>query len=109
VSPSTPEPLGLHTPLYPPLVAIRAHAGASLGLYGRNLPGNKVVPKYKRGQAIVEHDGLTLVARRGAYSKTLSGCVGVASKETPFCRRGEEKDGNRMGLYLLQEKERQDS
>jgi len=92
VSPSTPEPLSLHTALYPPLAAIRAHAGASLGLYGCNLPGNKVVPRYKRGQAIVEHDGLTLTTRGGAYGKTLSGCVGIASKKNPSCCRGEEKE-----------------
>ena len=37
--------------------------------------------KYRKGEAIVDDDGFTLVTRGGAYGQTLGGGVGVASKK----------------------------
>jgi ribosomal RNA-processing protein 7 len=37
--------------------------------------------KYRKGEAVVDEDGFTLVTRGGAYGQTVGGGVGVASKK----------------------------
>lgn len=84
---SAAEPHGLahylaqYRSLRPPLTAIREHADSSMEVYEYNVAlKNKRNSKYKKGEAIVDDDGFTLVTRGGAYGQTLGGGVGVASK-----------------------------
>ncbi|KDQ15379.1 hypothetical protein BOTBODRAFT_158191 [Botryobasidium botryosum FD-172 SS1] len=115
---SAPEPSGLayylalHAALHPPLTAVRAHADTSVELYEYNLAKNKVASKYKKGEAIVDEDGFTLVTRGGAYGKTLGGGVGVASKKfDPSAqekKKKNKKEKERFYTFQLREKKRQE-
>lgn len=85
---STAEPSGLahykakYRALRPPLVAVREHADSSMEVFEyRRALESKQNSKYKKGEAIVDEDGFTLVTRGGAYGQTLGGGVGVASKK----------------------------
>ncbi|GBE80165.1 predicted protein [Sparassis crispa] len=83
----TSVPLGLahYTALYaslrPPLDTVKAHADTWMAHFDFEEAKKKQESKYKKGEAIVDEDGFTLVARGGAYGKTLGGDVGVASKK----------------------------
>jgi ribosomal RNA-processing protein 7 len=85
--PSDPEvPTGLshylaqYDAIRPPLDVIRAHARTAIELYDYQKEKDKQKSKYKKGEAIVDEDGFTLVTRGGAYGKTLGGGVTVADK-----------------------------
>ena len=85
---SAAEPSGLahykakYRALRPPLVAVREHADSSMEVFEyRRALESKRNSKYKKGEAIVDEDGFTLVTRGGAYGQTLGGGVGVASKK----------------------------
>ncbi|KAI0045109.1 hypothetical protein FA95DRAFT_1544117 [Auriscalpium vulgare] len=88
---STESPLGLqhYTALYdalrPPLDVVREHANTSIALHDYELAERKRLlqkeSKYKKGEAIVDEDGFTLVTRGGAYGQAVGGGVGVASKK----------------------------
>ncbi|KAG9045695.1 Ribosomal RNA-processing protein 7 [Serendipita sp. 407] len=74
---------------------------------------SKANSKYRKGEAIVDEDGFTLVTRGGAYGQTLGGGVGVASKK--FMqevakgggkRNRKKKDTNKAGLYAFQIREK---
>lgn len=114
---SPPEPSGLayylalHTALHPPLAAVREHADTSLELYEYSLAKSKVVSKYKKGEAIVDEDGFTLVTRGGAYGKTLGGGVGVASKKFDASatekKKKKKKEKERFYTFQLREQKRQ--
>ncbi|OBZ70480.1 Ribosomal RNA-processing protein 7 [Grifola frondosa] len=81
----TSAPLGLshYTTLYaslrPPLDVVKAHADSWMKAFEYEEAKKKQQSKYKKGEAIVDEDGFTLVTRGGAYGKTLGGDVGVAS------------------------------
>ncbi|KAF9058201.1 ribosomal RNA-processing protein 7-domain-containing protein [Panaeolus papilionaceus] len=121
--PSAPEePSGLshYQALYellrPPADSIKAHVDSSIELYDYEVAKKKQKSKYKKGEAIVDEDGFTVVTRGGAYGKTLGGGVGVASKR--FQRSGESGGRNRgnkkekkekEGFYSFQKAEKQRS
>jgi ribosomal RNA-processing protein 7 len=96
---SPDEPLGFehYLALYdaqrPPLDAIRQHADSYIEAYDHELAQEKQQSKYRKGEAIVDEEGFTLVTRGGAYGKTLGGGVAVASKK--FEETGETTSNKR--------------
>ena len=114
---SAAEPSGLthykakYRALRPPLVAVREHADSSMEVFEhRQALVSKQNSKYKKGEAIVDEDGFTLVTRGGAYGQTLGGGVGVASKKfMEEVKRGEskrEKKKSKEGFYSFQTREK---
>lgn len=85
--PSSEESRGLshylakYDAVRPPLDAIKAHADSFMERFEFDLAKSKQEAKYRKGEAIVDEDGFTLVTRGGAYGQTLGGGVGVASKK----------------------------
>jgi ribosomal RNA-processing protein 7 len=83
---SAPRGLACYSSLYdhlrPSLTVIRAHADTSLELFDYQEAAKKAHLKsqYKKGEAIVDDDGFTLVTRGGAYGQSVGGGVAVASK-----------------------------
>ncbi|KAI0755441.1 ribosomal RNA-processing protein 7-domain-containing protein [Irpex lacteus] len=74
--------------LRPPLDVVKAHANSWMEHFDWEQAKKKQQSKYKKGDAIVDDDGFTLVTRGGAYGQTVGGGVGVASKR--FQREGPE-------------------
>ena len=120
--PSDPEvPTGLshylaqYDAARPPLDVIREHARTAIDLYDYQKEKDKQKSKYKKGEAIVDEDGFTLVTRGGAYGKTLGGTVAVADKkfvaEVSKGKRAKKKKekGEKEAFYAFQlhEKKRQ--
>lgn len=119
--PSDPEvPTGLshylaqYDAIRPPLDVIREHARTAVDLYDWQKEKDKQKSKYKKGEAIVDEDGFTLVARGGAYGKTLGGGVAVADKKfvaeaSKGKRAKKKKKKEEDGFYAFQlhEKKRQ--
>ncbi|KAL1672516.1 ribosomal RNA-processing protein 7-domain-containing protein [Schizophyllum commune] len=119
--PTDPDaPIGLahYTALYdalrPPLDVVRAHADTYMDLYEFEQARAKRKSKYRKGEAIVDEDGFTLVTRGGAYGQTLGGGVGVASKR--FQQTGEARSNpgrkkkaskDKAGFYAFEKAERQ--
>ncbi|KAJ7164952.1 ribosomal RNA-processing protein 7-domain-containing protein [Mycena filopes] len=115
--PSSEEPSGvahyaaLFDSLRPPLDAVRAHADSAMELFEFELKQTKQQSKYRKGEAIVDEDGFTLVTRGGAYGQTLGGGVGVASKQ--FQESGETRTRKKKeplqkaGFYAFQKAEKQ--
>ncbi|KAI0658550.1 ribosomal RNA-processing protein 7-domain-containing protein [Cubamyces menziesii] len=85
VDKEAPHGLAHYTALYsalrPPLDVVRAHADSWMEAFEHEQAKKKQESKYRKGEAIVDEDGFTLVTRGGAYGKTLGGGVGVASKQ----------------------------
>lgn len=85
VDKETPLGLAHYTALYsalrPPLDVVRAHADSWMEAFEHEQAKKRQESKYRKGEAIVDEDGFTLVTRGGAYGKTLGGGVGVASKQ----------------------------
>ena len=86
--PSDPEvPIGLshylaqYDAIRPPLDVIREHARTAIDLYDYQREKERRRSKYKKGEAVVDEDGFTLVTRGGAYGKTPGGGVAVADKK----------------------------
>jgi ribosomal RNA-processing protein 7 len=117
-SSSVEEPMGLahyqalYASLRPPLDSVRTFADSSMEVYEYNLQKEKQKSQYKKGEAIVDADGFTLVTRGGAYGKTLGGGVGVASKR--FQRsvgqtrtRSDKKKEKKEGFYAFHKAEKQ--
>ncbi|KAG1828905.1 ribosomal RNA-processing protein 7-domain-containing protein [Suillus subalutaceus] len=89
----------------PPLDAVKAHADSFMDRFEFDLSKSKQEAKYRKGEAIVDEDGFTLVTRGGAYGQTLGGGVGVASKKFMLTgqtgsRRKKEKKRRRMCFTL---------
>ncbi|KAG2127152.1 ribosomal RNA-processing protein 7-domain-containing protein [Suillus bovinus] len=116
--PSSEEPRGLshymakYDKERPPLDAIKAHADSFMERFEFDLSKNKQEAKYRKGEAIVDEDGFTLVTRGGAYGQTLGGGVGVASKK--FMLTGKTGSGRKKGknkekgaFYAFQKAEKQ--
>lgn len=116
---SSEEPSGLahyrtlYDSLRPPLDSVKAHADSCMEIYEHEMAKKKQKSKYRKGEAIVDSDGFTLVVRGGAYGQTLGGGVGVASKrfqrsgETSRHRKKEKKE--KEGFYAFQKAEKQRS
>jgi len=120
--PSDPEvPTGLshylaqYDAMRPPLDVIREHARTAMDLYDYQKEKDKQKSKYKKGEAIVDEDGFTLVTRGGAYGKTPGGGIAVADKkfvaESSKGKRAKKKKekGEKETFYAFQvhEKRRQ--
>ncbi|KAF5392653.1 hypothetical protein D9757_001072 [Collybiopsis confluens] len=105
--------LALYDSLRPPLDAVRQHADSSMDLYEFELAKSKrQASKYKKGEAIVDEDGFTLVTRGGAYGQTVGGGVAVATKR--FQETGETSERKRKrskkektSFYAFQKAEKQ--
>lgn len=119
--PSDPEvPTGLshylaqYDAIRPPLDVIREHARTAMDLYDYQKEKDKQKSKYKKGEAIVDEDGFTLVTRGGAYGKTLGGGVAVAdkkfvaeaSKGKRAKKKREKKEKDTFYAFQLHEKRR---
>ncbi|KIJ57131.1 hypothetical protein M422DRAFT_23236 [Sphaerobolus stellatus SS14] len=72
--------IALYDAQRPPLTAVKAHADTYADVFEYNKALTAQKSKYKKGEAIVDEDGFTMVTRGGAYGQTLGGGVGVASK-----------------------------
>ncbi|KAI0080775.1 hypothetical protein K474DRAFT_1672311 [Panus rudis PR-1116 ss-1] len=85
VDTSTPHGLSHYTSLYnslrPPLDIVKSHADTWMEYFEYEQEKKRQKSKYRKGEAIVDEDGFTLVTRGGAYGQTLGGGVGVASKK----------------------------
>ncbi|KAI5983087.1 ribosomal RNA-processing protein 7-domain-containing protein [Pisolithus albus] len=117
VWPSSEEPRGVarYRALYdeqrPRLDIVKAHADTAMELYEFELAKSRHKSAYRKGEALVDKDGFTMVVRGGAYGKTLGGGVSVASKQ--FQAAG--KTGNKQKkeprektlFYAFQKAERQ--
>ena len=120
-SPSSDEPSGLahykavYAALRPALDSVKAFADSAMELHEYNERKEKRQSRYKKGEAIVDEDGFTLVTRGGAYGKTLGGGVGVASKRFQRSAREARSRGTRKkkegkekeGFYSFQRAEKQ--
>ncbi|KAG2339076.1 hypothetical protein BDR05DRAFT_968536 [Suillus weaverae] len=116
--PSSEEPRGLshYMTKYdnerPPLDTIRAHADSFMERFEFDLSKSKQEAKYRKGEAIMDEDGFTLVTRGGAYGQTLGGGVGVASKKfmltgkTGSRRKKEKKEKDVFYAFQKAEKQR---
>ena len=99
----------LYLSLRPPLDAVRAYADSALEVYDYEQEKKKQKSEYKKGEAIVDEDGFTLVTRGGAYGKTLGGGVGVAMKgwaEGEAQAKKKKKKASKEGMYAFQKHER---
>jgi hypothetical protein len=77
-----------------------------------DLSKSKQEAKYRKGEAIVDEDGFTLVTRGGAYGQTLGGGVGVASRKFMLTgktgsRRKKDKKKEKDVFYAFQKAEKQ--
>ena len=118
---SSEEPFGLshyrslYDSLRPPLDSVKAHSDSSIELYEYELAKKKQKSKYRKGEAIVDDDGFTLVTRGGAYGQTLGGGVSVASKrfqrsgETTRNRNSKKEKKEKEGFYAFHKAEKQRS
>ncbi|KAF8740128.1 hypothetical protein AX14_008544 [Amanita brunnescens Koide BX004] len=117
------EPLGLahyiaqYAALRPPLEAVKEHADSYIRVYDYELEKTKQKSKYRKGEAVVDEDGFTLVVRGGAYGRTLGGGVAVASKKFQQTGVANEKSARKRrkaaedkdGFYAFQKAEKQRS
>ena len=83
----------------PSLDAVREHADSAVARFDFDLAARKAAlrrdSKYKKGEALVDEDGFTLVVRGGAYGQAVGGGVGVASRKF-MDERVKGKDGKGM-------------
>ena len=115
------EPVGLshyiaqYVALRPPLDAVKEHADSYIRVYDYEQEKMKQKSKYRKGEAIVDEDGFTLVVRGGAYGRTLGGGVAVASKQFQQTGVANEKSARKRrkagedkgGFYAFQKAEKQ--
>ena len=118
---SSEEPSGishyraLYDSLRPSLDSVKAYADSSIEYYEYELAKKKQISKYRKGEAIVDEDGFTLVTRGGAYGQTLGGGVNVASKrfqrygETTRSRNSKKEKKEKEGFYAFHKAEKQRS
>ncbi|KAH9173355.1 ribosomal RNA-processing protein 7-domain-containing protein [Lactarius sanguifluus] len=87
----------------PSLDAVRAHGDSAVAR-----PPCAANPKYKKGEALVDEDGFTLVVRGGAYGQAVGGGVGVASRKfmDERVKRKGHKEGNTFYAFQIHEKKR---
>ena len=109
--------LALHEAQRPALAAAKAYADSFLEVFDYNKVLSKQKSQYRKGEAVVDEDGFTLVTRGGAYGTTLGGGVGVASRrfmkgveegqEAKSGKRGKKKNKKpeKDGFYKFQRHE----
>lgn len=120
---SDEEPTGLnrllatYKALHPPLSTSLSHSESFIASYESSklkLAAAQAQTKYKKGEAIVDEYGFTLVTRGGAYGATLGGGAGVASRQFQLdanSGRAEEREKARrkkkekMDFYTFQMRE----
>lgn len=108
--PRSEEPMGLarYIALYdamrPPLDAVREYAESAIALFDYEEAQKKQTSQYRKGEAVVDEDGFTLVTRGGAYGQTLGGGVGVASKR--FQATGEASTTSKRQKKKKEKKEK---
>jgi ribosomal RNA-processing protein 7 len=127
--PTSPEPSGLahytakYTTQRPALDIVKLHADTFMRRFEYDLAKKKAAAKsqYRKGEAIVDEDGFTLVTRGGAYGQTLGGGVGVASRrfqENAAATHTDQKRGRgrkkkeskeKEGFYAFQKHEKKRS
>lgn len=73
--------LALHAAQRLPLDAVRTHVDSYMERFDWEQAKARRASKYRKGEAVVDEDGFTLVTRGGAYGQTVGGGVGVASKK----------------------------
>ncbi|KAG6371930.1 ribosomal RNA-processing protein 7-domain-containing protein [Boletus reticuloceps] len=115
---SSEEPRGLahYAALYdaqrPSLDVVKVHADTWMEWFEFDLAKTKQKLAYRKGEAIVDNDGFTLVTRGGAYGQTLGGGVGVASKafektsRTGSKKKKEPKEKETFYAFQKAEKQR---
>ncbi|VDB89987.1 unnamed protein product [Peniophora sp. CBMAI 1063] len=100
----------LYDALRPPLDVVLAHANTSVELFDYQQAEKKRAfqreSKYRKGEAIVDEDGFTLVTRGGAYGKAVGGGVGVASKKFTLARGRKAAHGEGRKRKHKDEKEK---
>ena len=119
--PTSEEPTGLahyvaqYGALRPPLDAIKEHVDSCIRVYDYEQEKTKQKSRYKKGEAVVDEDGFTLVVRGGAYGQALGGGVAVASKrfqqtgttsERGAKKRKKASEG-KEGFYAFRKAEKQ--
>ena len=114
---STDAPSGLshyttlYTSLRPSLPSIVTYTTSVLEVYDYTLAQKKQKSEYRKGEAVVDEDGFTVVVRGGAYGKTLGGGVGVARKGwgeggvDAGKKKGKKKE-SKEGMYAFQRHEK---
>ncbi|TFY83113.1 hypothetical protein EWM64_g896 [Hericium alpestre] len=115
ISDDAPHGLAHYTALYdtlrPPLDTVRQHADTFMELYDYNEAERKRAlqkeSKYRKGEALVDEDGFTLVTRGGAYGQAVGGGVSVASKKWQS-GQAKSKDGAGGGGGKRKRKEKQE-
>ncbi|KAH9030109.1 ribosomal RNA-processing protein 7-domain-containing protein [Lactarius pseudohatsudake] len=96
----------------PSLDAVRAHGDSAVARFDFDLAARKAAlrreSKYKKGEALVDEDGFTLVVRGGAYGQAVGGGVGVASRKfmDERVKRKGHKEGNTFYAFQIHEKKR---
>ncbi|KAH7922159.1 hypothetical protein BV22DRAFT_1114015 [Leucogyrophana mollusca] len=119
--PASEEPRGLahyaalHDARRPPLDAVKAHADSAVALFEFEVEAARRQGQgaHRRGEAVVDADGFTLVARGGAYGKALGGGVGIASRRFELtgkttAGRGRKKEAKeKEAFYAFQKAEKQ--
>ena len=113
---ATPSGLAYYLAQYnvtrPPLSNVREHADTAIQAYDFAQERLKQKSKYKKGEAIVDEDGFTLVTRGGAYGKTLGGGAAVMSKrfeeeqEGKRARKKKKVSQDKEGFYAFQVREK---
>lgn len=88
--------IALYSALRPPLDVVKAHADSWMERFEFDQAKKKQQSKYRKGEAIVDDDGFTLVTRGGAYGQTVGGGVGVASKKFQRERAGGSKRNRKV-------------
>ncbi|KAH9002438.1 ribosomal RNA-processing protein 7-domain-containing protein [Lactarius hatsudake] len=96
----------------PSLDVVRAHGDSAVARFDFDLAARKAAlrreSKYKKGEALVDEDGFTLVVRGGAYGQAVGGGVGVASRKfmDERVKRKGHKEGNAFYAFQIHEKKR---
>ncbi|EIN11060.1 hypothetical protein PUNSTDRAFT_65396 [Punctularia strigosozonata HHB-11173 SS5] len=93
----------------PALDIVKAHADTYMERFEYDLAKKKAAAKskYRKGEAIVDEDGFTLVTRGGAYGQTVGGGVGVASKRFQETASGEAEGKRGRGRRKKERKEKE--
>ncbi|KAF8312659.1 hypothetical protein DL93DRAFT_2081912 [Clavulina sp. PMI_390] len=128
LDPSAP-PTGLarliatYDTLRPPASIAREHADSYMEAFEVRAEAARLAAqqatKYKKGEAIVDEDGFTLVTRGGAYGATLGGGAGVASRKFQLeansgqvhemeKKKRKQKEKTDFYTFQLREKKRKD-
>ncbi|KAK1231950.1 hypothetical protein PQX77_004921 [Marasmius sp. AFHP31] len=118
VSDEEPRGLAHYAAMYdsarPPLDAIREHADTYMQWFDFEAAQAKHKSKFRKGEAIVDEDGFTLVTRGGAYGQTLGGGVTVATKMFQETGEASERNAGRQrrkkektNFYAFQKAEKQ--